>query len=137
MIFTSLAFGKRVWEFQRLRASNGKWVPGRGYQMVDIEAVRAVGVASGLAAVVVFCLYLNSELVSRLYRQWELLWLLVPVMLATGLRVSGYWTTRGAVQEDPVLFAAKDRVTYLVAGFAGLVMLLATHQWFPHLELVH
>jgi hypothetical protein len=46
--------------------------------------------------------------------------------------VSRIWmlTSRGEMDEDPVLFAAKDRTTVLVMLSFIAVMFLATRQWF-------
>ncbi|MCI0569148.1 MAG: hypothetical protein L0Y66_00195, partial [Myxococcaceae bacterium] len=62
--------------------------------------------------------------VTRLYSHPERLWLLCPVLI--------YWLSRmwllvhrGGVDEDPLVFALRDRVSYVVGGLAALVLLLA------------
>jgi hypothetical protein len=51
-----------------------------------------------------------------------------------------YWVTRiwivvhrGNMDEDPILFAVKDRVTYLVAAIGAVIMILAARPlgWLP------
>ena len=46
-----------------------------------------------------------------------------------------YWTTRawllanrGQLQEDPLLFALKDRKSYVIAVATGIIMILASRQ---------
>ncbi|MEJ5329227.1 MAG: UbiA family prenyltransferase [Desulfobaccales bacterium] len=121
--FLSLAFLKRWAELQS-QAGNPHALPGRGYSAVDLEAVAAMGTASGYIAVLVFALYINSTTVAALYRHPHLLWLIIPLLLYW---VSRLWllARRGEVQEDPILFALKDRGSYAVAALFGGIFLLA------------
>ena len=127
-IFLSLAACKRVAELQRLRQSGGDAAPGREYRAADAQSLSIFGWASGFASSLVLTLYMNSEAVQGLYRHPGLLWLLFPLVLYWIARI---WmlTDRGVMNEDPILFAAKDRVTYVVAGVACLIMLFATRSW--------
>ena len=68
-----------------------------------------------MAAVVVFALYIQSVGVSKSYDRPELLWLICPLLI--------YWlgrmtlmANRGAVDEDPVMFALRDRTSWLTGG---------------------
>ena len=38
---------------------------------------------------------------------------------------------RGAMNEDPILFALGDRATWLCGSVALAVLMLATHGWIP------
>ena len=75
----------------------------------------------GYVAALVFALYVNSPEVTVLYRQPQVLWLCCPVLLYWQSRI---WllATRGALDSDPVIFALKDRVSYLL-GLALLVIM--------------
>ncbi len=112
--FLSLAFVKR---FSELRASNGETPSGRGYRAEDLEGLADLGSASGYVSVLVVALYINSPAVSQLYRAPLLLWLLCPLLLYW---VSRVWllARRGQMHDDPVVFALRDRVSYLVGGLA-------------------
>ncbi len=131
-VFLSLAYCKRTAELYRLRHSGGGMAPGREYRDSDLELLTILGTASGFAASLVLTLYLNSENVQQLYKRPMLLWLLFPLLL--------YWVTRiwivvhrGHMDEDPILFAARDRVTYLVAAIGAAIMILAARPfgWLP------
>ena len=115
-LFLSLALVKRTSELRRIAD------PGRGYSTADLEILSMLGVASGLLAVLVLALYLASGDVARLYAHHERLWLLCPLALYW---VSRLWllARRGAVDEDPVLFALTDRTSHLVGLGAALVVL--------------
>jgi hypothetical protein len=97
---------------------------GRGYFASDLEQLGQLGTSSGYLAVLVLALYISSEEVRRLYGHPERLWLLCPVMLYW---VSRVWLLahRGEVNEDPLVFALKDKVSYVVGAAATAVLLLA------------
>lgn len=122
-LFLSLAFVKRHAELDVQARSGRERAHGRGYLTSDAPLVQSLGVMSGYASVVVFALYLNSDAVVRLYRQPELIWCAVPVLL---FWISWIWmkTHRGEMHDDPLLFALRDRVS-LMAGIAFVMVLLA------------
>jgi 4-hydroxybenzoate polyprenyltransferase len=112
-LFLSLACIKRVSELLRLKAEKKILVGGRGYAVGDLEAMTAIGIASGVVSVLVAALYVNSADVKILYAQPQVLWLLCPILFYWVIRV---WlkTLRGQMPEDPVLFALKDRASWLL-----------------------
>lgn len=119
--FLSLALGKRTIE---LAALSGKTMGmlGRGYRAEDTQMLENIGPTSGYLAVLVFCLYIDSDVVASLYPNAWLLWFVCPVLL--------YWITRfwllakrKLVADDPVLFALKDRASlWAIATTAALVL---------------
>jgi 4-hydroxybenzoate polyprenyltransferase len=127
-LFLSLALVKRVSEVRRLRVGEGAGkagkAHGRGYEAGDWEQLASLGSASGYLAVLVLALYIHSNEVSVLYRHPERLWLLCPLLLYWVGRV---WMLahRGLVNEDPLVFALKDRVSYAVGAVAAAVVLLS------------
>jgi 4-hydroxybenzoate polyprenyltransferase len=112
-LFLSLAMVKRFSELENLRERGAVSTHGRGYLVADLEQIRTFGTASGYAAVVVFMLYIARPDVTDLYRKAGRLWLTVPLLL--------YWITRiwllasrGELDDDPVIFAIRDRMSLLV-----------------------
>jgi len=107
-LFLSLAFVKRYSELLFLAKSGLADAQGRGYQTADISIVQTMGVASGFTAVMLMALYINGDTVLRLYSRPEILWLTIPVLLYW---VSRMWMQahRGNMEDDPVVFAVKDR----------------------------
>ena len=112
-------------ELLKIRRALKNAPPGRGYLASDFEQISMFGVASGFLSSLVLPLYIQSNGVSALYRNSSLLWLLFPLLLYW---ISRIWmlTSRGTMNEDPVYFAIRDRVTWIVAGVSALVMLAAT-----------
>jgi 4-hydroxybenzoate polyprenyltransferase len=121
--FFSLALVKRVAELRPLVADAGRTVAGRGYLAPDLPTLTSLGTAASMASSLVFCLYITSAEVTRLYHHPSLLWLGLPLFLYWQARV---WllTSRGRMDEDPVVFALKDRMSYLIAlGFLVTIWL--------------
>ena len=73
-----------------------------------------IAVAAAYVSILVLALYIDSDSVRILYREPLLLWAVCPVLL--------YWTTRivfvaerGRMDDDPIVFAFRDRASYLCA----------------------
>ncbi|HEY1986704.1 MAG TPA: UbiA family prenyltransferase [Terracidiphilus sp.] len=123
-LFLSLAMVKRFSELENLRERGAVSTQGRGYIVGDLEQIRVFGTSSAYAAVVVFMLYIARPDVTVLYHQAGRLWLMVPLLL--------YWLTRiwllasrGELEEDPVIFAIRDRMSLLVGAGVVLTAILA------------
>lgn len=124
-IFLSLALAKRVSELKVHQQKTGEVIPGRGYQTIDEEALSNLGSASGYLSVLVFALYVNSTEVTQFYRYPETLWFTCPLILYW---ISRIWiiSNRGQLHDDPIVFAIKDKVSYLVLLLTMAVLFLAT-----------
>jgi len=125
LLFVSLAMVKRYAELDRVVAAGGTVLASRGYNAKDLPLLLASGVAAAFSALGVFTVYLiNDQYPRGVYRQPELLWAMVPVLLLWTLRV---WrlTVQGQMDEDPVVFALKDRFSLALGAVAGLLLLVA------------
>jgi 4-hydroxybenzoate polyprenyltransferase len=124
-LFLSLAMVKRFSELANLRERGIANSHGRGYLVSDLEQIRAFGTASAYAAVVVFSLYISRPDVYVLYRHPGRLWLIVPIMLYWLNRV---WllASRGELDEDPVVFAIRDKVSLILAVGTAILAVFAT-----------
>jgi 4-hydroxybenzoate polyprenyltransferase/phosphoserine phosphatase len=122
-LFLSLACVKRFSELLVLQQRNEKKTWGRGYWVGDLEQVAAFGAASGYISVLVLALYVSSNEIVKLYSNPRIIWLACPLLLYW---VSRIWllARRGVVHDDPLVFALRDKVTYIVAGL-GLVIFVA------------
>lgn len=125
-IFFSLAAVKRQAELvDAVRAGKLKIV-GRGYHPDDLQLVSQMATASGLLSVLVMTLYLSSDAVTQVYHRPEALWGVTPVLLFWISRVV-FKAHRGEMHDDPIVFAAKDKVSMvcglIVAAFAVVASL--------------
>lgn len=124
-IFTTLALLKRYVELSR-RLDAGLTDPGnRNYKVGDIGIVAALAAASGFNAVTVFALYISSDSARQLYAHAQVLWLICPLLM--------YWIGRALLMahrrhmdDDPIVFAFKDRPSLIILGLVGVLALIAT-----------
>lgn len=95
---------------------------GRGYRLSDLPALQAMAAASGYLSTLVLALYLNSDAVRVLYAHPNRLWLICVIVLFWISRTL-LLTHRGEIHDDPVIYAATDRVSQLsvVAAVVALV----------------
>jgi 4-hydroxybenzoate polyprenyltransferase len=132
-LFLSLALVKRFTELYDLKSRGAMTASGRGYSIIDIDAVGSLGANAGFMCVLVLALYINSPQVIPLYRFPWMLWFLCPLLLYW---ISRVWVLayRGSIHDDPVLFAMRDRPSYIVGAFCGLILVLASRglpYWLP------
>jgi 4-hydroxybenzoate polyprenyltransferase len=123
--FLNLAFLKRYTDLRGMPEGRDGPSPGRDYAREDAPLVLSLGPASGYMATLVLALYMQSEKVTILYRQPDLLWLLVPLLVFWLSRV---WMLahRGEMTDDPVVFTTRDPVSWAVLALAAGVLVLAT-----------
>ena len=124
LLFLSLALVKRYGELAVMRRIDGDAARARAYHFSDGELLAAMGIASGYLAVLVLAVYINREASLVLYRRFELMWALCPLLLYW---ISHVWLIahRGQMPDDPVLFAVTDRTSRIVALLMLAVCLLA------------
>lgn len=119
-LFLSLATVKRFSELENLRERGSNAMPGRGYNVADLEQIRSFGTASAYAGIVMFMLYIGRPDVTGLYHHATRLWLIVPLLIFWLNRV---WllASRGQMDDDPVVFAMRDGMS-LAIGIAVVVI---------------
>jgi hypothetical protein len=97
----------------------------RGYSPADNAIVQSMGMASSFMACLVLALYIDSAAASVGFAEPLLLWAMVPAMLSWQLRL---WlsTARGQMHDDPIVFAAQDRISWLCSAAVLLSFTLAS-----------
>jgi len=123
-LFLSLAVAKRYSELKLMMASGRTQTLGRGYTVDDAPLLQSCGLSAGYISVLVMALYVNSDMAQRSYVHVQLLWLLCPLLLYWITRV---WikTSRGQMDDDPVVFTMRDRPSIIVACAALLLVVAA------------
>jgi hypothetical protein len=122
MIFMSLALIKRYVELAARRDANLPDPTSRDYKNSDLDIVAALAAAAGFNAVTVFTLYISSDTVNHLYTRPQILWLVGPLLMFWIARAL-LLASRRLMDDDPVVFAIKDRVSLLtVAATAALIV---------------
>jgi 4-hydroxybenzoate polyprenyltransferase len=129
-LFVSLAFAKRYAELATLADQGRTSAEGRNYTVDDLRVIESTGPASGYMAVLVLALYINDAVqgAARLYAVPRFLWLLCPLLMYWITRI-WFFARRRALDEDPILFAIRDRVSWAVAATAVALVVLAWQPW--------
>lgn len=123
LFFFSLACVKRYTEI--IRSKTKITIDGRGYRQVDHSMISSLGVGSGLISVLIILLYLQGNEVRSLYTFPQYLWFATPVLL---FWVSRIWVlaNRDEIHDDPVVFAVKDKVSWLCLVVLAVVFGIAS-----------
>lgn len=124
ILFGSLALAKRHAELIRA-AAEGRTVAGRGYLASDTPLTVSLGIATAAMSVVVMLFYMQFDVAGKgLYQDPQRLFF-VPLVLASWLIRVWVRAHRGALHDDPVVFALKDRVSWLHGAMVGVCWLAA------------
>ncbi|MEX3784489.1 UbiA family prenyltransferase [Paraburkholderia sp. BR14374] len=123
-VFLSLALVKRYAELHALKERGLVKSRGRGYVASDLPLISSLGAASGYLSVLVLALYIQDGNTAGLYRHPQYIWVACPLLL--------YWVSRtwiiahrGSMHDDPIIFAAKDRSSWLIMALCGAVFWMA------------
>lgn len=121
-MFMSLALVKRYVELNGRYDTNR--LLARDYRADDKSMVAILAAASGFNTVVIFTLYISSDAVRALYSHPQILWMICPILMCWIGRTM-LLCQRGLIDDDPVIFALRDRFSWLAFGAIGALMLAA------------
>lgn len=113
-IFLSLALIKRYGELKIVCGhEKQEKLRGRGYLREDMEMVSSLGTAAGYISVLVLALYIQDGNTAQLYHAPKLIWMACPLLL---FWISRAWLIahRGKMHDDPIVFALKDRASWII-----------------------
>ena len=111
-MFLSLAFLKRVSEYQAMVKAGSNYETRRGYTPGDVEMLKMMGVCSSFIATMVLGLYISTESAATEYSNPIALWCSVPIFLFWQSRM---WLSaaRDFMLDDPIVYAMRDWVSRL------------------------
>ena len=111
-MFLSLAFLKRVSEYQAMVKAGSNYETRRGYTPSDVEMIKMMGVSSSFIATMVLALYISTETAASEYTNPIALWCAVPIFLFWQSRM---WLSaaRDFMTDDPIVYAMRDWVSRL------------------------
>ncbi len=124
-LFLALSLTKRFVEVTKTETPPGVRLPGRGYSSSDGPLILTLGLAASVAAVLIIVQYLRAEAFpSHVYAHPRALWA-TPVLLA--LWMGRIWSVAiaGALDDDPVAFALRDKASLALGVCVGANLLLA------------
>ncbi len=125
--FLSLALVKRYTELREVSLRPERSMKRRGYSVEELPLLLSLGTSAAIASTVIFVVYLIEEQFSRnIYASPGWLWVIFVLLLFWLGRV---WqlAVRGQMNEDPLIFALKDRLSHVMGAATLLIILLARH----------
>jgi H+/Cl- antiporter ClcA len=92
--------------------------------VTDLPLLYILGVGAGYVASLILVIYQTSQSVRSAYESPTLLWVFCPMLLYWITRI---WlkTFRGEMHDDPVVFAARDPGSRVLAVIGGLAIWFA------------
>jgi hypothetical protein len=120
LLFGSLSYAKRYTEVTRALARGHAPNAGRGYVAADAPLLLGLGLATGVGSVLMMVLFLIHDAFNRPYGNPQWLWVFPAALFLWNARI---WLVgqRGELHDDPVVFAIKDRLSWVL----GATMLVA------------
>jgi 4-hydroxybenzoate polyprenyltransferase len=125
-IFLCLALIKRIVEAAGLVERGESNFSRRGYLPDDLITLKCLASASAGSAILTLALYIGTDMAQMEYNNPKILIVICPMM--------AYWlgrllilADRGDVDVDPIYFAIKDKISYIVAFLIFLVFLYASY----------
>lgn len=124
-LFFSLAMAKRQSEIaKKAQLTGSERMPGRGYEPGDVMLTLVYGITSGVASLVVLMLYTTNGIATELYRNPTWLWAIPLLLYLWQMRV---WLLahRGILDDDPIVFALKDKLSVAIGVGCAIAFYLA------------
>ena len=122
--FLSLALIKRTSELKTSIDLKQAATLSRGYLIKDNKKIKFLGKLSGAMSILILGYYIFSETAHEIYKQ--------PAILFSVCVLLGFWLARcwrlsedGELDHDPVSFAIRDKISYIVAAGVALSWILA------------
>lgn len=124
--FLSLAFAKRVTELRMLLQNRCGKITARGYHLDDLALLRSLGITTGVGSIVIYSLYIHHPGVVILYKSSILL---LGVAMALLYWIARVWliVERNEMHSDPVVFAIKDKTSYVTLLICLAFIILAKY----------
>ncbi|MDE1997084.1 MAG: prenyltransferase, partial [Rhizobiaceae bacterium] len=123
--FFSLAVTKRHTEIIRAAVTGSHSLDSRGYRVEDAPLTLTLGVSSAIASLVVLVLFIIEEMLpANIYSHPHIL-AGMPLILAIWLGRIWLLAHRGNMNDDPVSFALRDRISLVLGGLVAVVFVAA------------
>lgn len=125
MLFFALSTAKRQTEImKKINSAGASQVAGRGYQVTDANLTLAYGISASIASLVILMLYTTNDVAQELYRHSEWLWA-IPLFLHLWQMRIWLLAHRGTLNDDPIVFAIKDKLSLLLGAGCAVAFYLA------------
>ena len=101
-----------------------KEISGRGYKITDKKFINFISISTSFISILVLIFYINSSEIIKLYSYPEILWVICLII--------SFWISRlivksnkGEIEDDPLMYALKDKISYVCLLSISCIMILA------------
>jgi len=123
--FLSLSLAKRQTEIVKSAAAPDGLISGRGYRPQDAGLTLSLGAASGMMSLLVMNMFLVFQAFNQPnYRHPHFLWV-APFLIFLWMGRVWLLASRGELDDDPVVFAIKDRASLALGAVLFAAVLAA------------
>jgi 4-hydroxybenzoate polyprenyltransferase/phosphoserine phosphatase len=123
--FFSLAVTKRHTEIVRAAVIGSHSLDSRGYRIEDAPLTLGLGISSAIASLVVLVLFIIEEMLPKnIYSHPQVL-AGMPLILSIWLGRVWLLAHRGNMNDDPVSFALRDRISIVLGAIVVILFLAA------------
>ncbi|MEP3656160.1 MAG: UbiA family prenyltransferase [Litorimonas sp.] len=126
--FLSLSLTKRYTELVKLNEKGRNSMGGRGYDVRDIPLVLGFGMMATATSILSFILY--GLVAEQPVLASDISIFIVGFLLVYWMLRLWYLAHRGILDDDPVLFAVKDKLSIAIGGLIFLVVLAEEFKFF-------
>lgn len=123
--FLSLALAKRHGEVLRAARIDVQEIAGRGYRGDDWPITLSFGIGAGLLSLIIMLLYMTNDAAPSGFYEHSGWLYAMPAIVSLWLMRVWLLSHRLELQDDPVVFALKDRVSLALALLVAVVFYLA------------
>lgn len=124
-LFLSISLAKRHTEVARMQTQGIVETAGRGYKAADQALILSMGTSAAVSAIAFLSLYLMAESVrAEFYTSPQFLWI-APAAIMLWLGRIWLLSQRGELDDDPVAFAVRDRVSLALGVAVAAAFILA------------
>jgi 4-hydroxybenzoate polyprenyltransferase len=121
--FFALAAAKRLGELSDADAA-GRTVSRRGYTAEDRRILSQMAIAAGYVGVLVLALYIDEPWVQARYGEHRMFWGICALLIFWISRLV-LVANRGDMDDDPMVWAVRDRVSLMTISTISVLMALA------------
>jgi 4-hydroxybenzoate polyprenyltransferase len=123
--FTAMSLAKRHAELMNAQSGVERRIAGRGYLTTDAPLTLSLGISLTTASNLILVLYMVEEAFpSGLYVSPEWLWA-APLLVSLWTMRIWLLAHRGELDDDPVAFAIRDRISLALGAILALAFLVA------------
>jgi hypothetical protein len=99
-------------ELVNIKRIKKKFLFGRGYSIKNRKNIYRIASITSWISILILIFYINSPQITQLYTAPNILWIVCVIMFFWITRII-YFSNKGKIKDDPIVFAITDIISYL------------------------